>query len=732
MADEEVFSDASDDEPEVDDDATEEGLSYVGQAARDALARKHAILRKTCWQVTHGKVVGEITQTPPMEYWKDSQISDDLETSHSDSFPEKMAEIIAKATQWVDITSLGPPDGKFVDAWAKGLKAIAGSGNSVTVRMLFGNIIGMPTDCDAIVKAMTKHPDYALPADCGIKLWVGSWRKGVSWNHAKIIAVDGQYLLTGGHNVWDPHYLAKNPVRDLSMEAEGQVTQDGHVFANKMWKYIIKKDKQYWGNMGLPDSCPMIMYSRCNCAAWPNNDNGNDDQYPPMYEAASEPLSIPEAIDQGDIPMISCGRYGVLHHHEGAANPSDSALTAMLDSAQKSIKMSLQDFGPIAIPPPLGPRAIPGGVWPENYLRAIGTAIYERGVDVQIVLSNPNSIPANLSATEANYGNGWTCADVASEIIKSIQKHYPDADEERLRGLVGVNLKLAYMRSTCGSCDWEEATKTGNHAKFFIIDDICYYIGSQNLYVCNLAEWGLIIDNEEQTLKVEDEYWNLLWAASFEDVPEDARDVDVDEVMNGLEIDRTPPEMADLSPEELEAALLAQKVAGTSAGLTPNSLMVWIKGATGLKDADGAFGGSSDSYVRLRILDGDGNTIKGPRETRVIHEGGADPVWNEEIEFEGLTTPGLYSLKLTVLDYDSVLGMENEIADCLAADDKLGAATIDLGELDNSKDWQDRDLVIADGWFADSGLSISLNTRGGWASGGVAAVQPPQLSCAQR
>ena len=44
-------------------------------------------------------------------------------------------------------------------------------------------------------------------------------------------------------------------------------------------------------------------------------------------------------------------------------------------------------------------------------MRSIGIVIYKRGVDVQIVLSNPNSIPANLGATTANYGNGWTCAD---------------------------------------------------------------------------------------------------------------------------------------------------------------------------------------------------------------------------------------------------------------------------------------------------------------------------------
>jgi len=29
----------------------------------------------------------------------------------------------------------------------------------------------------------------------------------------------------------------------------------------------------------------------------------------------------------------------------------------------------------------------------------------------------------------------------------------------------------------------------GNHSKHFIVDDIATYIGSQNLYVCDLAEW---------------------------------------------------------------------------------------------------------------------------------------------------------------------------------------------------------------------------------------------------
>jgi hypothetical protein len=38
---------------------------------------------------------------------------------------------------------------------------------------------------------------------------------------------------------------------------------------------------------------------------------------------------------------------------------------------------------------------------------AIARVMWTRGVDIEIVLSNPGSIPGDLSPTEANYGNGW-------------------------------------------------------------------------------------------------------------------------------------------------------------------------------------------------------------------------------------------------------------------------------------------------------------------------------------
>lgn len=97
-----------------------------------------------------------------------------------------------KTEHWCDVMSLGPPDGLFMTHFQDALKVIAenakGKKSPIIVRMMFGNIIGMPVNCNSVIKALTKR----VPKDANIRLWVGAWRRGVSWNHAKIIAVDGK------------------------------------------------------------------------------------------------------------------------------------------------------------------------------------------------------------------------------------------------------------------------------------------------------------------------------------------------------------------------------------------------------------------------------------------------------------------------------------------------------------------------------------------------------------
>lgn len=359
---------------------------------------------------------------------------------------------------------------------------------------MFGNIIGMPVNCNGVRDELTAD----LPEDCNIHLWVGAWRNLTSWNHAKIIAVDGQYLHTGGHNLWDAHYLSFDPVHDLSLELEGKCAFDGHNFANRQWDFIETNQETFWGTIGsaMPDHLPQVSPSRVTVSEWPK---GVASEHAPNFRS-NFVKEMTQPVDDA-IPIITVGRHGNLVETD---RPSDDAFVAMMNSATTVIRAALQDIGPVCIPNTK--LALPGTGWPR-YLSVLGKAIWERGVDVEIVLSNPASIPAGLSPTEGMYGNGWDCNDIAAEIIKTIKEQFPDAEDDDLRQKVADNLRICFIRQCCGN-KYEDGMTMGLHSKHFIVDDRTLYIGSQNLYVCDLAEWGVLIDDKETVAKMMDEYWN--------------------------------------------------------------------------------------------------------------------------------------------------------------------------------------------------------------------------------
>lgn len=284
----------------------------------------------------------------------------------------------------------------------------------------------------------------------------------------------------------------------------------------------------------LPDSIRLVVRTRVAVSEYPK---GQTTEFPPVYRrsiTARDRHGYDKSQDT--VPMLTMGRYGSILKTD---RPADDAFVAMLGAAKSSIKLALQDLGPVCIPQTKTP--LPGCVWPKAYLTELGKAIWERGVDVEIVLSNPASVPGGLSQAEACYGNGWTCVDVSAEIIKCIKKTFPDASDDDLRQKVTDNLRVCFLRrSTKHEHKWRTDMTLGLHSKHFIIDDRCAYIGSQNLYICDLAEWGVVIDHEESVRKMMDEYWNPMWEASFT-----GRDVDPNDVMDGLDIDRDGEEVSD-------------------------------------------------------------------------------------------------------------------------------------------------------------------------------------------
>lgn len=149
-----LFCNKGDDESSGDEvfDAEAVGLTYVGDAVHKVLGSKHNHYHEKMWNVTSGKVVGSVHQTP-LNVWGSSK---DPEEGNDDWFPEKMGEIISRTEKWCDIMSLGPPDGKFTSEFKAAIEKVAERSktakDTIIVRLLVGNIVGMPVNCSAVLK----------------------------------------------------------------------------------------------------------------------------------------------------------------------------------------------------------------------------------------------------------------------------------------------------------------------------------------------------------------------------------------------------------------------------------------------------------------------------------------------------------------------------------------------------------------------------------------------------
>jgi phosphatidylserine/phosphatidylglycerophosphate/cardiolipin synthase-like enzyme len=59
-------------------------------------------------------------------------------------------------------------------------------------------------------------------------------------------------------------------------------------------------------------------------------------------------------------------------------------------------------------------------------------------------------------------------------------------------------IHFANLRSST-SATWADGSPLANHAKVVIVDDRAFYVGSQNLYEADLAEYGVIVEDQATT-----------------------------------------------------------------------------------------------------------------------------------------------------------------------------------------------------------------------------------------
>jgi hypothetical protein len=180
---------AQDDDDESSGDEVEDksagDLSYVGTAAYDVLRKHHNHHHHELWNVTKGKVVGNLHITPRNAFDRTTNDPTSLQQLHDEWFPKAIGEIISRTEEWCDILSLTPPEGLFLEEIEKALIHLCQKEQvlkrRITVRMMFGNVPGSNCNCHKVITQLAKK----LPPNAHekVKIWVGAWRKGTWATH---------------------------------------------------------------------------------------------------------------------------------------------------------------------------------------------------------------------------------------------------------------------------------------------------------------------------------------------------------------------------------------------------------------------------------------------------------------------------------------------------------------------------------------------------------------------
>lgn len=481
-------------------------------AVEKALREVSPGLEGDVWQRTEGNRLdasaddpaGWLLQTPGC--WGDDKCADRPGTKR---LLAKMTENISRAKRTVDISTLAPfPDGAFQDAIAAGLKAAVASGNKLKVRVLVGaapvyHLNVLPSKYRDDLKAR-----LGKAAD-DITLNVASMttsKTSFSWNHSKLLVVDGASAIAGGINSWQGDYVGtEHPVTDVDMALTGPAATSAGRYLDTLWTWTCR--------------------NKSNVASVWFTSSGGDCM--PTMEKDANPASAPRT---GDVPVIAVGGLGVgikdsdpssafrpqlptapdtkcvvglpdrtnADRDYDTVNPEESALRALVASAERSVVISQQDLN--ATCPPIARYDI------RLYDQL--AAKLAAGVKVRIVVSDP----ANRGAVGSG---GYSQIKSLAEISDTLRGRLAlvTGDQQKARAAMCANLQLATFRSS-DSAKWAEGHPYALHHKLVSVDSSAFYIGSKNLYPSWLQDFGYIVESPEAAKQLETELLDPEWKFS--------------------------------------------------------------------------------------------------------------------------------------------------------------------------------------------------------------------------
>ncbi|MBA1203680.1 phospholipase [Pseudomonas capeferrum] len=378
----------------------------------------------------------------------------------------------------------------------------------------------------------------------------------MTWNHTKIIAVDGVQSFVGGHNLNTDLFKSYPPVHDVSVKVLGKAALSAQLFLNELWET---------GNDLLTKE-----YFDADTLSWVNADGLSGQPSDPLSESKvlkyvddkhKEYMNTrpAESDYERSARILSVGKYWTgPDRRTDYKKGSEIMKEFIIKNAKKSIRMSQQDIvsawkkqwrdhdvcrwlieallanPELRVQVVVSPLDAAAGAEGDQYSFGSGA---KRTFDIlayymmhdeytDALLDDPQGIRraalarlevapffyTDVPAERSTEGATYQWPDQAEEAHTATLKESPLSEKPPRAGVIGYPLQSLIKAS--GLAVPKVPSAPGNHAKVTIIDDTFYVVGSDNMYPGYLAEFNYLIEGEPAVSAFINSYWEPLWRYS--------------------------------------------------------------------------------------------------------------------------------------------------------------------------------------------------------------------------